>query len=224
MTGSVIRALRVVNPFDEYVFVEKASSKMTELRTIVEREKPVSAQVRYVSGDANEAVLEFCLKTNWSTSRAVIFLDPFGNQVGWNTLNAISKTKADLWYLFPAGLGVSRLISSDGAVDRSHRASLNKLFGDERWEKALIEDTGQSDLFDNDASYRRKIATPEKITKFMIECMKQPFEGRVLDLWLPLVNSRGGYLYSLLFAMANDSEKAWPLGSRLAAAVLKRGR
>jgi three-Cys-motif partner protein len=154
----------------------------------------------------------------------VIFLDPFGNQVGWDTLKVIAKTKADLWYLFPAGLGVSRLISDDGSVDPSHRSSLNKLFGGPRWEEGLTRETGQSDLFDNEIARRRKSATPEQITKFMIHCMKEPFGGRVLEQWLPLVKSRGGYLYSLLFAMANDTENAWRLGSKLASAVLKRGR
>jgi three-Cys-motif partner protein len=224
LTGSVIRALRVAHPFDEYVFIEKSAAKRAELENVVERERPESASIRYVPGDANNAVLDFCRKTNWSRCRAVIFLDPFGNQVGWKTLEAIANTKADLWYLFPAGLGVSRLISGDGSVDPGHRASLDRLFDGRRWEQALIEETGQADLFDTDVASRRKIATPEKITKFMIHCMKEPFGGRVLDQWLPLVNSRGGYLYSLLFAMANDSERAWPLGRKLAAAVLRRRR
>lgn len=224
MTGSVLRALRVDNPFDEYVFVEKARGKMAELKAIVNREKPDAAKIVYIPNDANDAVLDFCRNTDWIKCRAVIFLDPFGNQVGWETLEAIAKTKADLWYLFPAGLGVSRLLSGDGSVDPSHRASLDRLFGGPRWEEALTEETGQSDLFDANIASRRKIATPEKITKFMIQCMKEPFGGRVLDQWLPLVNSRGGYLYSLLFAMANDAERAWPLGRKLASAVLKRRR
>ncbi len=34
MTGSVLRALRIANPFDQYVFVEKAPAKMVELRAL----------------------------------------------------------------------------------------------------------------------------------------------------------------------------------------------
>ena len=39
---------------------------------------------------------------DWSLHRAVLFLDPYGMQVEWATIEAVAKTKAiDLWLLFP---------------------------------------------------------------------------------------------------------------------------
>jgi three-Cys-motif partner protein len=39
---------------------------------------------------------------DWRSHRAVLFLDPYGMQVEWQTIEAIAKTAAiDLWLLFP---------------------------------------------------------------------------------------------------------------------------
>jgi len=68
-----------------------------------------------------------------------MFLDPFGNQVKWETLDRIGRTPGiDLWYLFPAGLGVLRQISRDGRVQKDAEASLDLLFGPNDWRGNLI--------------------------------------------------------------------------------------
>ena len=54
--------------------------------------------------DANTAVQRICASTNWHNNRAVLFLDPYGMQVSWETLAAVAATKAiDLWMLYPPG-------------------------------------------------------------------------------------------------------------------------
>lgn len=46
--------------------------------------------------------------------RAVVFLDPFGMQVEWRTIERIGQTKAiDLWILFPLGVAVNRFLTKD---------------------------------------------------------------------------------------------------------------
>ena len=45
--------------------------------------------------------------------RAVLFLDPYGMEVEWDTMVAIAKTQAiDLWILFPLGIAVNRLLKT----------------------------------------------------------------------------------------------------------------
>lgn len=218
--GSVRRALSIQYPFADYVFVEQSAQKVEELRSLSGEFPKLASRMRFIQGDANREVEEFCSTTNWKVTRAVLFLDPYGNQVSWKTVEAIAATKAiDLWYLFPAGLGVHRQIGRDGSIHATHEASLNSLLGTTEWKGQFLRQERTQDLFG--ASDRtEKVATPESITQFMIDRMQGPFEGRVLDKWLPL-GSRGIHMYSLLFAVANPRSSAWSLAKKLASAVMK---
>jgi three-Cys-motif partner protein len=61
--------------------------------------------------DANVLVRAICKGNRWRapraagrSARAVLFLDPYGMQVEWQTLQSIRETRAiDLLYLFPIG-------------------------------------------------------------------------------------------------------------------------
>lgn len=148
-----------------------------------------------------------------------MFLDPYGNHVGWDTIVAVARTQAiDLWYLFPAGLGVYRQISRRGGVHKSHEASLDRLLGTPEWRDVFIETQSVDDLFGAQESQEKR-ATVESVTQFMADRMSAVFKGGVLDEWLPL-GSRGIHMYSLMFAWANPSKKA-KLAETLARAVLR---
>lgn len=220
--GSARRALQLGAAFDEYIFVEKSRAKTSALEDLKQTYSPIADRISIRCADANEALLKFCRETNWNRYRAVVFLDPYGNQVKWTTIEAIANTGAiDLWYLFPAGLGVYRQISKDAKVHASHEASLDDLLGTPDWRNAFIEEQNNQDLFGIRKDFA-KIATPRSITLFMIKRMREIFRGGVLDEWLPL-GSQGIHMYSLLFAWANPSKKA-RLAGRLAAAVLRSKR
>ncbi len=227
IAGSADRALRISTPFDEYVFVEKSPDKAGRLEELRSRFPALADRTTIICGDANMELRKFCKSRNWRECRAIVFLDPFGNQVAWETIVATAETEAiDLWYLFPAGLGVHRQIGRNGTVDNSHTASLDRLFGTPNWREAFIEEQFETDLFAQGRSVSTKSATPEFITQFMIARMKGVFRGGVLDEWLPL-GSKNIHMYSLLFAWANPSPKAAALATKLAAAVLRsttRGR
>lgn len=218
--GSVHKALQVSPAFDRYVFVEKHREKAKKLERWKSEYPDIADRIHIEPADANEWLKRFCGETNWRSSRAVVFLDPFGNQVGWNTLSAIARTEAiDLWYLFPAGLGVNRQIGSGGQVLPEHATSLDRLFGPYDWRTAFVAQETTLDLFGPSTTVSKQ-ADADRITRFMIECMKTEFKGGVVDGWLPL-GRNGAHWYSLLFAWANPSPKA-ALAGKLAAAVMKR--
>jgi len=223
--GSAHRALRLGATFDEYIFVEKSRAKAQALQDLKDEYPEVASRISIRQSDANEALLKFCAQTDWSRTRAVVFLDPYGNQVKWKTIEAIANTQAiDLWYLFPAGLGVHRQIGKDGKVHYTHEASLNDMLGTKDWRRAFIAEQQERDLFGATRA-TEKVSTPETATIFMIERMKSIFKGGVLEEWLAL-GSGGNHMYSLLFAWANPSPKA-KLAGKLAKAVLgsaRRGR
>ena len=221
--GSAQRALELKTAFDCYVFVEKSKRKIADLKRLCSEHPDIAERVDVRAGDANKQLQSFCKDTDWARNRAVVFLDPYGNQVSWETIVTIAETKAiDLWYLFPAGLGVHRQIAAKGSVHETHEASLDKLLGTPDWRNDFIETKPVNDLFGS-REIQEKRATVESITRFAAKRMKEVFKGGVLDEWLPL-GSRRIHMYSLMFAWANSSKKASQLAETLAHAVLRSKR
>jgi three-Cys-motif partner protein len=221
--GSAHRALELGTAFDEYIFVERSPQKFRELAALRDEFSPIADRIHLKCDDANVALRIFCTQTNWNKCRAVVFLDPFGNQVEWATLEVIAATKAiDLWYLFPSGLGVNRQIGKDGSVHFQHGPALDRILGKSDWREAFITQQPVDDLFDGRRLRSAKRADPTAITEYMISRMREIFGGGVLDEWVPL-GSKNVHMYSLIFAWANPGEAARKLAQRLAKTVLKSG-
>ncbi len=219
MAGSADRALNVDPPFSRYMFIDSRKKCVAALQ---ERfmSNPYAERVRYLTGDANQHVQEICAKGQWRGKRGVMLLDPFGSQVCWETIEAAAATKAlDLWYLFPAGLGVFRQIGRDGTFDPTHEESITRLFGTDEWKSAFLKPSAQGDLFGENAR-QEKIVTPESAALFMIKRLKTVFQGGVMEEMIPLGKHAYPFYY-LLFAWANPSEKARVLARKLSKAALK---
>src|ERR1700722_10239882 len=169
--GSAKRALQIEPPFHKYIFVETMKGKADALAKVAATFANISPRVRVDNGDANERLIAFCQNTNWSFSRAVVFLDPFGNQVRWQTLEAIAKCPIDLWYLFPSHLGVNRQINNDGRIDPTRGASLDGLYGTPSWREAFVSREKVADLF-GETEISTKLVDADIATRFMIERMK----------------------------------------------------
>jgi three-Cys-motif partner protein len=219
--GSARRALGVKPPFSKFVFVERSREKAKELAGLKVVYPDRAASMDVIWGDANAELLKFCTATNWRETRAVVFLDPFGNQVDWLTIAEIARCKIDLWYLFPAFLGVSRQISKEGTITSEKAASLDRLFGDSDWRRELLSEETVTELDGTTRKKPIKIATPDVVTRYMISRMASVFKGGVLKEWLPL--GRGGsHWYSLLFAWGNKSEAAGRIASDIASHLMTR--
>jgi len=219
IAGSADRALNVSPPFSRYVFIDK---RRKCIKALQERfmDNPNVERARYLVGDANEHIQALCVQEVWRSQRGVVLLDPFGNQVLWQTVEAIAATKAlDLWYLFPAGNGVYRQVSNDGTIDRTHEQSITNMYGTEEWKTAFLKPSQQGDLF-GDTTRQEKVVTPESAAEFMIERLRTVFQGGVMDEMIPLGKHAYPSFY-LLFAWANPSEKAGVLAKKLSKAAVK---
>ena len=96
--GSARIALDVTPRFSRYIFMDKMKRHCTALRELA-NEYP-GRSIDIVRGDANEAIKAELASQRWVGKRAVMFLDPYGMDVAWSTLEAIRKTEAiDVWYL-----------------------------------------------------------------------------------------------------------------------------
>lgn len=132
LDGSAKIALSLDSPFDRYLFIEQRKKRADVLRNTVENDFPTLAdRVEIKVGDANTALWEWCSQRVWSKERAVVFLDPYGMQVEWNTVTTLASTKGvDLWYLFPIA---TRLLTQDGDMDEKWAKRLDTLFGTADW-------------------------------------------------------------------------------------------
>lgn len=218
--GSALRAIALERKFSRYIFIEKDQRKLAELKELITTKSPHSHNIEFIPGDANVEINKLCPQLQKSNVRSVVFLDPFGNSVGWPTLNVLAATgHVDLWYLFPAGLGVNRQISkTDAKMTAEQKASLNRLFGPNDWENNFIRKEMQSDLF-GDVEKALKVVSIDDITRYKIDCLKSIFKGGVLDKWLPLGRD-GAHWYSLIFAMANPGKKAKSIGHDIARHIM----
>ena len=134
LQGSARVALECDPPFHKYIFIEKNEEKLAELQINLSREFPKKEKlIIFIRGDANTVIQDLCEK-DWRLHRAVLFLDPFGMQVTWTTMEAVAKTKAmDLWILFPLGVAVNRLLTKDGNINEKWKRKLDEIFGSEGW-------------------------------------------------------------------------------------------
>lgn len=133
--GSARLALGLIRPFDEYVFVEVEKARFSILKRVLDDFPHLRDRIRLRRWDANTYLPKLCRETDWNTWRAVVFIDPTSTQINWETVKAIAETKgADLWYLFPVGQTVNRLLrrNRDEITDQA-RCSLDRLFGATDW-------------------------------------------------------------------------------------------
>ena len=218
LAGSARLALEVDPPFSEYIFIEKSGVKIAELRKLKAEFLGLSDRIKLIHREANSYIQELC-DGDWSGKRAVMFLDPYGMQVNWDSIRAIAETKAiDLWYLFPLGVAVNRLLKRDGNISESIRSRLDELFGEQTWFDAFYEARSTKTLF-GEETRTDKVATFPAISEYLVGRLKKEFAG-VADNPRPLFNSRNNPLYLLCFAAANPTGAK--IAVRIAGCILKQ--
>jgi len=175
------------------------------LLKLKEEFKDKEKKIDLINTDANSWLIDRCNNYKWQNNRSVLFLDPYGMQVNWETIKAIANTEAiDLWYLFPFGIGVNRLLKKDaGKMPASWEAKGEKqettLFGNET---KIVKDTDFN-----------------KISKFIVKRLKSIFAG-VAENPLLLRNSKNNPLYLLCFA--SGSPRGAKTAIKIAQDILKR--
>lgn len=221
--GSATLALQLSPAFSRYIFIEADSRRASQLRQ--HTQKFPSAAVEVIQSDANLIIPEICGKIDWYNkkrtgrqSRAVLFLDPYGMTVQWDTLEVIAATKAiDLWYLFPIGAALRQAPHDIRRIDESKRAALTRIVGTDEWEKEIYRPNRQIDLFGEAADVERDTDFA-KFELFVKRRLDEAFE-KVLDpIPLPPTSLQK---FSLFFAISNPSPNAVSLAERIAKAIMQ---
>lgn len=217
--GSAQIALNVNPPFDGYIFIEKDENRFSELENLKKDFPHLANNISFQFSDANNFLQSFC-NSNWSNKRAVVFLDPYGMQVKWETIEAIAKTQAiDLWILFPLGVAVNRLLKRDGNISESVKNRLDEMFGTEDWFDEFFKPKEVRTLFDVETGFE-KIANLDSIASYFNQRLESVFAG-VAKNPLKLYNSKNNPLYLLCFAVGNSNPKAQGLALKFANHILQ---
>jgi three-Cys-motif partner protein len=172
LDGSARKALKIDPPFTHYWFAEQHRGRAAVLRALGQ-EFPYNITVR--PGEANAELRKLFSETPWSSGpsasrqRGVVFLDPYGMSVDWETLKVLAATKrVDVWYLFPRKAVVQQLARDLRGVDEGKRKKLDQIFGGEGWEDQLYQARpAQHSLFDPiPGEQKDRVATPAEISAF----------------------------------------------------------
>lgn len=210
--GSVQIALQIEPPFDDYYFIEQKKTHIDVLNNLTDQYE--GKNIKIYQGDGNQKLYEIITSINWKSSRAVLFLDPYGMSVEWNTLEYISKTQSiDIWYLFPISAVYRQAAHDYNKIDDNKRKALTRLFGTTEWFNEFYKAKPQRDLFNNNEDSFHRISNNSDILLFMEKRLKSIFPV-VLK---PIVLSNAGVpLFALYFCSSNPSPKAISLTKRIA--------
>ena len=214
LSGSPNIALEVDSkPFDRLVFIENNYENSKSLRNMLIQTGNAD-RARVVTEDANQYLPKFCTEMR-VYDRAVVFLDPFGTQVDWGTVQAIAGTeKCDTWILFPVS-AIRRLLPLHGQVrSPGNEDRLTRVFGDESWRD--LQHT-QTSLFDEE-----EVQTDPGV-KAIVELYRSKLEGsfeQVAPSGRTLRNSHNSPMYEFLFAVGNP--KGANKAIEIAEHILKR--
>jgi three-Cys-motif partner protein len=145
--GSPLRALQTNPPFDVYWFLDLSagrSKKLAELKASF-----ADRDIRVHRGNCNTILQREVAReiTRSSRQRAVVFLDPYGLQVEWNTLKALADARTfDVFVNFPT-MGVTRILRRNSAPDEEERKKISRIMGDSDWLDSLYQPSPQPDIW-----------------------------------------------------------------------------
>lgn len=218
--GSAVIALETEPAFDRLIFIEKKPSHCTAIERLM-AEYP-HRDITLDKSDANISIQKNVAWSGWASTRAVMFLDPYGLSVDWATLVAISQTKAiDVWYLVSLS-GLFRQATIDPEkIDDHKRAALTRMLGTSEWEEAWYVEDSRTTLFGDKGLPRTtyRWADVSEMERFVGKRLETIF-AKVLPP-LRLHNERGAPMFALFFAMSNPEPKAIGLATGIAGHILK---
>ena len=211
--GSPRVALELEKPFTDYVFIETDDRRRSQLRTLKHDYRRSERRIHVRSQDCNDYLRRLISKVDWSKWRGVVFLDPFGMQVRWDTLVQMGRTEAmEVFLNFPVGMAIQRLLKRSGQFSARERNKLDRYFGTSEWYDLLYE--RRHDMFGSD-NISKIENSGDILVRWYRKRLKDVF-GYVSTA-REIQSTRGRALYCLIFAGPNRT------GARIAENVLRQG-
>jgi three-Cys-motif partner protein len=199
--GSAQIALGLDSPFDQYLFIDQRRNHIRQLETMIEQGfSHLRSRCILRNEDANSELCKWCRTVDWKNNRAVVFLDPYGMQVEWKTVETLAATRGiDLWYLFPLAT-LARMLPQNGIISPAWRSRIDASIGTSDWADHFYPESMFESLIDG-TRIRFRDASVEKLRTFinarLSTCFVAVAEGLVLR------NSKGSPMFLFCFAASN---------------------
>lgn len=197
--GSPRVALKVSHPFHSYIFIEKEDWRVNKLKRLQDEFPNFNIEIK--QGDCNTIIVnEIVTEIRYDNfNRGIIFLDPFGMDVEWETIEKISNTKAlEIFLNFPVmAINRSVLLKQAYKLKPEQVKRMDLFWGSPDWRAGLYEEVPT--LFGPEI---KKIPqTGKSLGELYTSRLNEAFP----EVSEPLVmtNSRKAPLYCLIFAGHN---------------------
>lgn len=126
--GSSLIALKAKISFDRYILIEKKKSIFEELENFIKKETHTNrlSLIDLHNSDCNELLKDYPHNPSPYVGY-LIFLDPAGSELFWETIISLSKIKkADLLILYPYDMSLARLV-------KIYPEKLDRFYGTNKW-------------------------------------------------------------------------------------------
>ncbi|QID19369.1 three-Cys-motif partner protein TcmP [Nitrogeniibacter mangrovi] len=220
VAGSAKIAISTTPAFDRLCFIEMKSDHAKALRELKDEYPDRCISVEHA--EASVALNRLLSETNWRSSRGVLFLDPYGMSVDWQTVARVAQTQAlDVWYLFPLSAVTRQAARQLDRVDEQKAARLDSVLGTPSWRDLFYARSSQEDAFQGkrDEGSKFRNVSPAEIADFVKRRLESVFRGWVSQpILLP---DTGVPLFALYFAVSNPHPAAVALSRKAADHLVK---
>jgi three-Cys-motif partner protein len=196
--GSPLRALGIEPPFDVYWFIDQSATRSRKLKNLQNEFPMKNIQVR--RGDCNVILRKEVIPTisRKSKQRGLVFLDPYGLQIEWATIEALGKAGTlDIFVNFSL-MGLTRLLRRDQPPDKNTREEISRIMGNTEWIDELYSPTPLSQLWGGEPQLKREVVRAEWLAHLYAKQVGQLFT--YVSTPGIMRNSRNSALYSLFLA------------------------
>jgi len=203
--GTALQIMDITSPkpFDMYYFVEVNDDYKCALDNQIKLHYS-AREAHVVKDDCNNKLkaLGKFLAAN-PRYRALAFIDPYGMDVQWSTIEVLKGLGVDLWILVPTGVGANRLLKVDGEISDGWYCALETFLGLSRTEidkRFYRRDTVQT-LFGEETVVTKEKQAIQKLGVLYAERLGEIFKF-VSDPFI-MKNSMNSIMYHFMMATNN---------------------
>jgi three-Cys-motif partner protein len=193
--------------FDYYYFVDTSEKSLEKLKNKLSKLPNIKENsLIFRPGDCNHWLFELSKAMSEPSNKyaSLVFLDPFGMQINWESIESLKNTRTDIWILIPTGVIVNRLLDKNGNL--RHSLKLQSFFGisEEEIRQKFYHKKVYTTLF-GELERVKKVTDPiEKIAELYVQRLKTIWNF-VSEKPLSLENSKGVPIFHFVFASNNGN-------------------
>lgn len=197
--GSPRVAIGIANPFDRYVFADPDPGRAAELNTL-KAEFAGTRTINVLQTTAAEGIGWVVAQgISRRSHRGVAFLDPFGANLDWASIQKLADTGLfEVVVNFALSMAIQRMLPNSGEVPEGWAATLDSYFGSRAWFDEVYQ--RREGLFEA-GGFEKRADYSERLLELYRAQLKAAF-GHVSTARL-IRNTRGAPLYYLLWAGPN---------------------